>query len=121
MTSEVDSGPIIAQDKVVIEFQDNAFDVYQKVIELEKKLFENNLEKIFDTSFRGTETSIGNFNSISDFKNLCHLDLQSIHSLEYHLRLLRSLTFPGYRNAYVIVGGQKYFIEVSITPETQNS
>jgi methionyl-tRNA formyltransferase len=120
MTSDVDAGPVIAQEKVSIEFQDNAFDVYQKIIAKEKELFLDNLGKILDLNYKGVDIEEGNYNSLSDFKALCSLDLESNNSLEYHLRLLKSLTFPGFQNAYVWVGGEKYFIEVKITPSKQD-
>lgn len=119
MNSEIDAGPVIAQEKVLIEFHENSFDVYRKVIALEKELFRNNLSKILDFNFAGAEPEEGNYNSLSDFKTLCNLDLNSMNTLEYHLRLLKSLTFTGFQNGYVWSNGKKYFIEVKITPAEQ--
>ena len=121
MTSDVDAGPVIAQEKVSIEFHENSFDVYQKIIAKEKELFHDNLGNILDLNYNGAEIEGGKYNSLGDFKTLCALDLKSENSLEYHLRLLKSLTFPGFQNAHVWVGGEKYFIEVKITPANQDS
>lgn len=119
MNSSVDAGPVIAQGKVSIEFHENSFDVYRKIIALEKELFQNNLSKIMDFDFAGMETEEGNYNSLSDFKSLCELDLNSQNTLEYHLRILKSLTFPGFQNGFVRLNGRKYFVEVKITPAEQ--
>lgn len=120
MNSRIDAGPVIAQERVSIEFQDNAFDVYRKIIALEKDLFRDNLTKIMNFDFAGIETEEGNFNSFSDFKSLCELDLNSQNTLEYHLRILKGLTFPGFQNGFVRVNGQKYYVEVKITPSDRN-
>lgn len=120
MNARIDAGPVIAQEKVSIEFQDNAFDVYRKIIALEKDLFRDNLTKIMDFNFAGIETEEGNFNSLSDFKSLCELDLNSQNTLEYHLRILKGLTFPGFQNGFVRVNGRKYYVEVKITPSDRD-
>lgn len=121
MTSDIDAGPVIAQEKVSVEFHEDAFDVYRKIIAKEEELFLDNLADILDLEYRGTEIQGGTYNSFDDFKSLCALDLKSENSLEYHLRLLKSLTFSGFQNAYVWVDGRKYFVEVKITPAKQDS
>lgn len=121
MTRKVDSGPIIDREEVSIEFHENSYNVYQKIVKLEKKLFRKNLTKILDHNFKGFDVEEGKFNTLGNFRSLCALNLNSVNTLDYHIRLLKSLTFPGYKNGYVIVNNMKYFIEVKITPDDSGS
>jgi methionyl-tRNA formyltransferase len=117
MTKDIDAGPIIVQGEVPILFHENSKDVYEKIVALEKQLFRDNLPLILNMNTDGWKPPFGNYNDREDFREMCELDLQSTDTLENHIRLLRSLTFPGYRNAYAQINGHKYFIEISVTPE----
>jgi len=118
MDELVDHGPVIAQDKIQINDCETSFDVYNKVIELEKKLISNNLEIIVTGSYKAiTPDQEGNYNSILDFNNLCCLDLNNVGTLRQHIDLLRALTHGHFNNAYYFEDGKKVYVQIKLVPE----
>ena len=58
---------------------------------------------------------LGNYNSIDDFRKLCHLDLDNLATLREHIDLLRALSHGKFRNGYFIdERGQKIFIKIEL-------
>lgn len=51
MDEEIDHGDIIVQDEVIIHSHDTSLIVYEKVINLEVKLFEDNFFDIIDDKY----------------------------------------------------------------------
>ena len=116
MDEEVDHGDIIVQDEVTIQPYDTSLTVYEKVVNLEVKLFEENFDSIIEGNYYAKKMSAkGNYNSISDFKELCKLDLNDNGSLRKHIDLLRSLTHGDYKNAYFIDDyGNKIIVSLNL-------
>ena len=114
MDDEIDGGAIIAQEQIKIEFNDTSYTAYQKVLKLEKKIFKQNISKILTGEYLTNKTSGGNYNSKNDFKKLQNLNLGDVNTLEYHINILRALTFPGFDNAVVEKGGKSYVIKIDI-------
>lgn len=116
MDEEIDHGDIIVQDEVVIHSYDTSLTVYEKVINLEVKLFEDNFFDIIDDKYVAKKMATeGNYNGISDFKELCKLDLNSHGTLKEHIDLLRSLTHGDYKNAYFIDNeGNKIMVSLNL-------
>ena len=118
MDAEVDHGEIIAQRIVTIDISDTSFEVYRKVIAVEKELIQEYvffiIDGVFETFKPFTE---GNYNCIRDYNQLCALNLQSVDSLAAHLKLLRATTHGDFRNAYFINEGKRYFVRVVIEAE----
>ncbi|TFI59895.1 dTDP-4-amino-4,6-dideoxyglucose formyltransferase [Sphingomonas parva] len=101
MNREIDAGPIIARERVKLEQGDTSYTAYRKVIDLEKELIRRFLKPIVQGAYLSSEPEIeGNYNSISDFRELCALDLDQRGTLREHLALLRALTHPPFKNAY---------------------
>lgn len=119
MNEEVDAGYIIAQLEVNACASDTSLSLYEKVQLAEISLLEQYLAKIVRGDFKLTHPmSEGNYNSIDDFKSLCHLDLKQVGTLQSHINLLRALSHGAFKNAYFIdENGQKIFINVQLTPE----
>jgi methionyl-tRNA formyltransferase len=114
MDEYIDHGEIIAQEQVSIESYDTSLSAYEKVLNTEIALFDEYYDRIIDGTYTSLKmVSEGNYNSISDFKKLCHLDLNKIGSLKEHINLLRSLTHGKYKNAYFYDdSGEKVYIAV---------
>lgn len=117
MDEEIDHGDIITQGQVYIESYDTSLSVYEKVVQLEMKLFEESFDLIIDGTYSAKEMATkGNYNGIEDFKRLCKLDLNNHGSLREHIDLLRSLTHGDYKNAYFIdVAGNKVFVGLNLS------
>ncbi len=115
MDEFIDAGPIIAQREVVINYSDTSKDVYDRVIDVEKKLIWENIYSIIKGSYGSIfPADSGNYNSIDDFKKLCDLDLGRKGTLGEHIDLLRALTHGNFKNAYFKINEDKYFVRIEI-------
>nr|AFV53188.1 VioF [Providencia alcalifaciens] len=117
MDSEVDHGEIYCQEEVSILSHETSIDIYNKVIELEKKLIKNNLLKIINNELQPKLPSQeGNYNSIQDFNKLCKLNLEDNGSLREHIDLLRALTHGDFKNAYFYdENNTKVFVKIELS------
>lgn len=116
MDEYVDHGPIIDQISVEARSSDTSADLYARVIQAEKNLIEKNLKNIISGKFNSiTPPNEGNYNSIENFRSLCHLNLETVGTLRDHINLLRGLTHGEFRNAYFSDEyGKKIFIRISL-------
>ncbi|CAG1023206.1 dTDP-4-amino-4,6-dideoxyglucose formyltransferase [Patescibacteria group bacterium] len=119
MDEMIDHGAIIDQIQGEIYSNDTSKDVYERVIELEKVLIKNNLMKIILGDFSAIEPlTEGNYNSIEDFKTICHLNLDDTASLRDHIDLLRALSHSPFKNAFFIdEQGKKVFVRLTLEKE----
>jgi methionyl-tRNA formyltransferase len=117
---EIDNGPIIDQEPVVLDAADNSLSAYNKIMQAEKRILKRSLKKLLVGSFEKRSHEVGNYNSIKDYKRLLELNLNRTMKIGEVLDLLRALTHPPYKNAYFIdpISGKKYFVSVSIEEET---
>ena len=119
MDEHVDHGEIIAQETVSIQPSDTSYEVYRRVIDVEKKLISKYIYEIVTDSYKTFKPSgDGNYNGIKDYQSICQLNLNDIDSLENHINLLRSTTHENFRNAFFVAkDGKKYFIRILIEPD----
>lgn len=116
---QLDHGKIIARMKVPIYSWDNSLDVYNRVLEAEMVLLENNLPLILNNSYKVVEPeNEGKLYLKKDFNNLCNLNLDNVGTLKEHINLLRALTHGTYKNAYFIdeQTSKKVFVSIDLTP-----
>lgn len=114
MTKVIDGGPIISQAEVPINFDDTSYKLYQKVINLEKKILEDNIDQILEGIYETMVPAKGNYNSLKDFRELCVLNPEDVNTFENHINILRALTHPPFANSIIEIGGEKYSINVEI-------
>lgn len=113
MDEEIDHGPIIDQEEVLLSESDTSFTAYRKVIAAEKVLLRRNLDSLVNNHFISqSPNGEGNYNSISDYRQLCEIDLNHLGTFRQHLDLLRALTHPPYQNAYVDLEDGRYFLSI---------
>ena len=114
MDEEIDHGEIIAQEEVTILSTDTSLTVYEKVVKVEVSLFNHYFDRIINGTYVSHKMdNEGNYNSISDFKKLCELDLNEVGSLKEHINLLRSLTHGKYKNAcFYDDSGEKVYVSL---------
>lgn len=119
MDKEVDHGPIIDQIEITADAVDTSSELYEKIVEAEKLLISKNLKNFMSGEFDSKLPFFnGNYNSISDFRSLCFLDLDAEGTLRSHIDLLRALTHKNFKNAYYIdEQGRKVFIRISLERE----
>jgi methionyl-tRNA formyltransferase len=118
MDETIDHGPVIVQKKIRVQAWENSSDVYKKIIEAETYLFEKNIRRIIERTYKAKKTSNGNLNTSADFKKLCELDMNKKMKLAEAIDLLRALTHPPYSNAFFIdqTSGRKVYVDVNLKP-----
>lgn len=116
MDEEIDHGEIIAQEEIEIESYDTSLDVYNKVLKKEVELLELNLESIIDLKFEtAAPASEGNYNSISDYRKLCHINLDETVTMGEAINFLKAMTHEPYRNAFFIDSkGSKVYVKIHL-------
>ena len=120
MNSEVDDGDILFQSEIKIEEDETSLCVYNRVINEEKKLLKEKFKNILDENYVATPPCIkGNYNSISDFRKLTELDLESRGTLRQHLDLLRALSHGDFKNGYFLNSdGKKVYVTLKLEVES---
>ena len=118
MDSEIDHGPIIYQEEVLIESYDTSYDVYQKILQKEMEMLRRNLYSLVKGEYNAVSVkAIGNINYKEDFNRLCKLKLDQVGTLGEHINLLRALTFEGYKNAYFEEDNKKIYTSIKFEIE----
>lgn len=101
MDCDIDHGPIIERTRVEINNWDTSKSVYDRVLSEEFKLFEKWIGRILTDDYEETNLdAVGNYNSITDFKNICEIDLEKKVTFKEAIDYLRAMTFDGYDNAF---------------------
>ncbi|MGG6192757.1 dTDP-4-amino-4,6-dideoxyglucose formyltransferase [Pantoea sp. Fr+CA_20] len=116
MDAEVDHGEIIDQQVVKVKVSDTSLTVYRNVIATEKYLISKNIFTIISGSYTTKKPQAeGNYNGIKDYNALCELDLNSVATLDEHLKILRATTHGDFKNAFFRdENGKKYFVRIII-------
>ena len=116
MDEKIDHGPIVDQRIIKITDWDTSKSVYDRVLQSEFDLFDQWIDRLLKGEFKeiGLELE-GNYNSISDFKKLCAIDLDKRVSFKEAIDYLRAMTFDGYDNAYFYSSdGRKIYVSLNI-------
>jgi len=120
MDSGIDTGPVIAQRGVQVEFSDTGETLYRRLEEVQFELFRETWPSIRAGQVEPQpQSGSGSLHYKRDFGELCRLDLDSMYRVGELINVLRATTFPPYRNAYVVKNGRRYYIEIAIRPEDQ--
>lgn len=121
MTSEIDGGPIIDRRKVSITPDDTGLSLYER---LEREQFEQFTDcwpaiRDDDATTMVQDNEDGTTHYKQDFVNLWHIDRGETVQAGEFLDRIRALTFPPFKNAYFVANGERYYVEVDITPEAE--
>lgn len=120
MDEKLDHGPIIVRELVEKFPWDTSLSIYNRVLEMEMMLLENNFESIILGTYETTAPeNEGNIFTKNDFNNLCKLNLNEERSFRYFYNLLRALTHGEYKNAFFIdpITLKKIYIKLEISHE----
>ncbi|MBQ3351440.1 MAG: hypothetical protein IJG38_13680 [Thermoguttaceae bacterium] len=117
MTEKIDSGPIIFREKIDIMPWDTSESLYYRIIDKEIDLLEKNWVSLLEGNYSTfLADEIGNYNSKSDFRKLCNLDLTRTGTFQEFYNILRALSFTGYQNAHFIdANGNTIGLELKVT------
>lgn len=120
MDEKLDNGPIISRSFVDIYKFDTSLSVYNRVLEKEIELFENNFDAIVDATYKTIiPESKQNFFTKKDFEELKEIDLDKVGSFNEFYDYLRALTHGDFKNSYFIDKdtGKRVYIKIEITNE----
>lgn len=116
MDEKIVCGRIIARRTVPIQSEDTSLEVYERVLEMELELVNENLLAILNNTYEAIiPEHEGVFHTKKEFENLCRLDLTANMRLGDAINMLRGLTHGKYANAYFIDSvGSKVFVKMQI-------
>jgi methionyl-tRNA formyltransferase len=118
MTEAVDAGAIVARRAVETDFADTGRTLYDRLERACVDLFTETWPAIAAGEIEPTpQAGEAAWHTLADFEALCELDADAEYTVRELLDRLRALTFPPFDNAYVDIDGQRYYLELSITPE----
>lgn len=121
MTEEIDEGPVIDRREVRVLPEDTARTLYDRLMREQVEQFKNIWPRLKEGAQAEPQSLDEGTNHYgSDLDNLCKLDLNEKIRVEDLIKRLRALTFPPYKTAYFERYGEKYFVEISITPEKES-
>jgi methionyl-tRNA formyltransferase len=117
MDEKIDHGEIVIQKKLTIDEDYTSKDVYDRLIELEFECFEEVIDSLTDNTYKSfPPADEGNYNSISDYRSLCEIDLDKSITMREAIDYLRAMTHPPYHNAYFLDSNdQKVYVEISFS------
>jgi methionyl-tRNA formyltransferase len=123
MDAEFDTGDIVAQREVATDFSDTGKDLYERLEDAQFELFTNVWSDIEAEDIDRTpqDPQAGSYHSVDDFRDLCELDPNETVEAKDLLDRLRALTFPPFDNAYLEIDGDRYYIDIEIRKETEES
>jgi dTDP-4-amino-4,6-dideoxyglucose formyltransferase len=120
MDEQIDHGPIIHQERIQIRANEVSLDVYHRIIEREKALFDEWIERLISGQYRTLPPpEEGNYNSRKDFENLKEIPLDKVCTVREVLDYLRAMTFPGYKNAWFHdqTTGKRWYVSIKLEEE----
>lgn len=119
MDSKLDNGPIISRALVPVFQTDTSLELYNRILEKEIELFEENLESIIKNSYKTfLPEGEGNLFFKNDFYNLCKINIEEKLSFKEIINRLRGLTHGEFKNAYFLgENGKKIFISINLEEE----
>jgi methionyl-tRNA formyltransferase len=118
MDEGVDTGPVIATSEVDTRFDETGKDLYARLEAASIELFVETWPQVESGECNATEQESvdATYHTKNDFTDLCELDPEATYSVRDLLDVLRALTFPPFDNAHVEIDGDRYFVDVNITP-----
>ena len=118
MDDKLDHGPIIARQLVEKYIWDTSFTLYNRILEAEIKLWNENIERIIFNDYSTVlPENEGNIFLKRDFKRLCKIDMEKKGTFREFYNQLRALSHAHYRNTYFLDDktGKKIYLQLKIS------
>lgn len=116
MDHKIDHGPIVAQKNIDMYSWDTSKSVYDRILNSELRLFDTWIDSLLSGNYIEIEPDdSGNYNSISDFKELCEIDLEKRVTFKEAIDYFRAMTFDGYDNSFFSDQyGRKIYVSINL-------
>ena len=112
----IDTGPIVAQKKVMIEPVDTGETLYRKLERAGVELFRETWPRVEAGTYelRWQDPGEGETHRRSDVERIDRIDLDREYRARDLIDILRARTFPPYKGAYFEVDGTKVYMELNL-------
>lgn len=115
MDDGIDTGDIIAQKEVSVEYVDTGKTLYHKIEQAAFELFRETWPAIKSgTNARILQPSGGTYHKRIDVRKIDKIDLFEKYRAIDLINVLRARTFPPYDSAYFEIDGKKVFLELKL-------
>ena len=123
MNEGIDAGTVVATREVKTTFADTGKDLYERLETAAFELFVHTWPSIEagEVELRPQDDAESTMHYKRDFVELCELDPDATYTVRELLDTLRALTFPPFENAFVEINGERYYLELTITPESETT
>ncbi|WP_295231674.1 dTDP-4-amino-4,6-dideoxyglucose formyltransferase [uncultured Chryseobacterium sp.] len=114
---QIDHGNIIARAFVEKEIIDTSKTLYDKILNKELQLLEENIDSILNNNYTTiVPESEGNVYLKKDFNKLCKIDLEEKVTMLESINKLRALTHGDFENAYFIdpISNRKVIVSINL-------
>lgn len=111
----IDTGDIIAQKQVPVDWLDTAKTLYEKSEKEAFKLFQQSWPDIKSGKIeRRKQVGKGSFHRLKDLERIDRIDLGKKYKAKDLINILRSRTFPPYNGAYIEVNGRRIYLRLEL-------
>lgn len=119
MDAGIDTGDVLARREVEKRPSDTGEDLHRRLEDAQYELFTDTWPRIETGTIEAEPQNddAGNYHTTKEFEELCELDFDEEVTVSEFLDRLRALTFPPYRNAFVEIDGERYYVDIDIVKE----
>ena len=111
----VDSGDIIAQQKVVVDPNDTGATLYHKLENAGLDLFQSTWPKVREGSVvRKAQEGGGTYHRKRDVEQIDHIELDRTYTARQLIDVLRARTFPPHPGAYFEHEGRRFYLRLEV-------
>jgi len=111
----IDTGDIIAQEQVPVDWLDTARTLYEKLEKEAFKLFQQSWPDIKSGKIKiRKQVGKGSFHRLKDLERIDRIDLGKKYKAKDLINILRSRTFPPYNGAYIEVNGRRIYLRLEL-------
>lgn len=115
---QIDSGDIIAQQKVPVASSDTGQSLYQKLERAGVQLFQNTWPLIrASRSPRKRQQGEGTYHRTCDVERIDHIKLDEKYTARELINILRARTFPPYSGAWFEEDGRRVYLRLELIEE----
>lgn len=117
----IDTGNIIAQEKIEIAPVDTGESLYKKLEILCLDLFKNTWPLIRSQKIvcKPQDRKMGTYHSKKDVSKIDEIDIEKEYKAKELIDIIRARTFPPYSGAYLIYNGRKIYMRINLFYEEE--
>lgn len=123
MDDSIDTGDIIARRAVTVDFSDTGRTLYERLETACYELFTETWPSIEQGTVEGDpqDETQARHHRKQEFQDLCELDVHESATVKELLDRLRALTFEPFHNAHVEIEGDRYYVDIDVTHESDTT